>query len=330
MKSSIAPIDAPNGQFVDGNPLTGAVGTRVTALWLNAMQAATIAMQGEMLKIMQAAGIALDDSVTPGQLLAALNTLYAGLASPNLSGTPTAPTAALGTNTQQLATTAFVQAALTALVGGAPGAMDTLKELADALGDDANFAANITNLLALKAPLNSPALTGTPTVPTPVAGSNDGQIPNTQWVRALFTGFLSASSVITPTNDTTFANNSNSPASTSWIRGAMSSIAAAAGFSKSLSANGYLKLPSWLGGLIIQWGVVTVAPESGITVSMPITFPNAILSTFATIQSTTINGTGNYSAYATGTSTSTIIVSQDVSTTAGASNQSICWFTIGW
>jgi len=72
------------------------------------------------------------------------------LASPALSGTPTAPTAAAGTNTTQLATTAFVAAAIGALIDAAPGAMDTLNELAAALGDDPNFATTVTNALAGK------------------------------------------------------------------------------------------------------------------------------------------------------------------------------------
>ena len=74
----------------------------------------------------------------------------APLASPVLSGTPTAPTAAAGTNTTQLATTAFVAAAIGALIDAAPGAMDTLNELAAALGDDPNFATTVTNALAGK------------------------------------------------------------------------------------------------------------------------------------------------------------------------------------
>ena len=74
----------------------------------------------------------------------------APLASPALSGTPTAPTAAAGTNTTQLATTAFVAAAMGALIDAAPGAMDTLNELAAALGDDPNFATTVTNALAGK------------------------------------------------------------------------------------------------------------------------------------------------------------------------------------
>lgn len=79
----------------------------------------------------------------------------AGLASPAFTGTPTAPTAAPGTDSAQLATTAFVKAALDALIGGAPGALDTLNELAAALADDAEFASTIAAAIALKADIAS-------------------------------------------------------------------------------------------------------------------------------------------------------------------------------
>lgn len=80
--------------------------------------------------------------------------------SPALTGTPTAPTAAAQTNTDQVATTAFVRAAISALVDSSPSALDTLNELAAALGDDPNFATTVTNALATKAPMNSPTFTG--------------------------------------------------------------------------------------------------------------------------------------------------------------------------
>lgn len=82
--------------------------------------------------------------------LAAALALLAPLASPALTGTPTAPTALAGTASTQLATTAFVAAAIAALLNSAPGALDTLDELAAALGDDPNFAASVTNALAGK------------------------------------------------------------------------------------------------------------------------------------------------------------------------------------
>ena len=106
----------------------------------------------------------------------------APLASPALTGTPTAPTAVSGTNTTQVATTAFVQSAVSSLINGAPGALDTLDELAAALGDDANFASTVTNSLATKAPLASPALTGTPTAPTAAADTNTTQVATTAFV----------------------------------------------------------------------------------------------------------------------------------------------------
>ncbi len=74
----------------------------------------------------------------------------APLASPALTGTPTTPTAAPGTNTTQIASTAFVAAAIAALVDSSPATLDTLNELAAALGDDPNFATTVTNLIGQK------------------------------------------------------------------------------------------------------------------------------------------------------------------------------------
>jgi hypothetical protein len=110
------------------------------------------------------------------------STTYAPLASPALTGTPTAPTAAANTNTTQVATTAYVQTELADLVNSAPATLDTLKELSDALGADANFATTVTNNLALKAPLASPALTGTPTAPTAAVGTDSTQVATTAFV----------------------------------------------------------------------------------------------------------------------------------------------------
>ena len=71
----------------------------------------------------------------------------APLASPSLTGTPTAPTAAAGTNTTQVATTAYVQGEVTNLIDGAPNALNTLNELAAALNDDTSAATNLTTLI---------------------------------------------------------------------------------------------------------------------------------------------------------------------------------------
>jgi phage-related tail fiber protein len=76
--------------------------------------------------------------------------LKAPLANPALTGTPTAPTAAQTANNTQIANTAFVKSAIAALVGSTPAALDTLNELAAALGNDPNFATTMTNALAGK------------------------------------------------------------------------------------------------------------------------------------------------------------------------------------
>ena len=80
---------------------------------------------------------------------------YAPKASPALTGTPTAPTAAQTVNNTQIATTGFVKSAIAALVASSPAALDTLNELAAALGNDPNFATTVTNALAGKQPLDS-------------------------------------------------------------------------------------------------------------------------------------------------------------------------------
>ena len=79
---------------------------------------------------------------------------YAPKASPIFTGTPTAPTAALGTNNTQIATTAFVKTAIAALVGSAPAALDTLEELARALAGDANLKATLLEEISKKANAN--------------------------------------------------------------------------------------------------------------------------------------------------------------------------------
>jgi hypothetical protein len=94
--------------------------------------------------------------------------LKAPLNSPAFTGTPTAPTQTAGNNTTRVATTAFVATALNNLVNAAPGALDTLKELADAINDDQNFAATMTTALAGKVPvtrtINGHALSANVTV----------------------------------------------------------------------------------------------------------------------------------------------------------------------
>nr|WP_328820717.1 tail fiber protein [Pectobacterium carotovorum] len=139
---------------------------------------------------------------------------YAPKNSPALTGTPTAPTAASGSNDTQLATTAFVKAAVAALVNGSPAALDTLQELANALGNDPNFSTTVLNAIAdvktdaasklnahasildahpQYAPKASPAFTGTPTAPTAASGSNDTQLATTAFVKAAVAALVNGS-----------------------------------------------------------------------------------------------------------------------------------------
>ena len=100
--------------------------------------------------------------------------LKAPLASPALTGVPTAPTAAAATDTTQIATTAFVRAEVAALVNSAGATLDTLGEIATALGNDANLSQTLTTSIGLKAPLASPTFTGTVTVAAAGVAFTDG------------------------------------------------------------------------------------------------------------------------------------------------------------
>src|SRR6056300_1487360 len=94
----------------------------------------------------------------------------------------TLTTASTGTNTTAPATTAFVQQEISALVDSSPEALNTLNELAAALGDDANFSTTVTNSIALKAPLASPTFTGTLTasgLAYPTSDGTNGQVLTT-------------------------------------------------------------------------------------------------------------------------------------------------------
>jgi hypothetical protein len=129
-------------------------------------------------------------------------------ASPAFTGVPTAPTAVAGTNTTQLATTQYVRTEVANLVSSAPGALDTLDELAAALGDDASFAATVTTSIGLKAPLESPAFTGTVTGITKTMvglGNVVNETKATAFTNPAFTGTPTAPTAAATTNTTQIA-----------------------------------------------------------------------------------------------------------------------------
>lgn len=118
--------------------------------------------------------------------------------SPDLQGIPTADTAAQGTNTRQLATTAFVVSELSKIFGAAPDMLNTIEELAAALNNDANFATNVLNSLNNKQPLNagltslSGLSTSVDTLPYATSANTFALTPITAAARTLLSGVDSA------------------------------------------------------------------------------------------------------------------------------------------
>ena len=82
------------------------------------------------------------------------------LTSPALTGTPTAPTASAGTDTTQVATTAFVQDAIELVVGAAPAALNTLAEIATSLADNADLSGTLTTAISGKVAKSGDTMSG--------------------------------------------------------------------------------------------------------------------------------------------------------------------------
>jgi hypothetical protein len=177
------------------------------------------------------------------------------LASPALTGTPTAPTATAGTNTTQIATTAFVTGAVSDLIASAPGALNTLDELAAALGDDANFASTVTTSLAAKAPIASPTFTGTVTVAANGIAFTDG----TQAKE----GVPSRTTI----NSVTDTYNLSTGGLT--LRDSLIECNKATGFTVTIPANSTTAFPVGTSIDILQVGAgqVTIAGAAGVTVN---------------------------------------------------------------
>ena len=136
------------------------------------------------------------------------HTQYAPKASPTFTGTPTAPTPAANDNSKKLVTTEFVARAIAALAGTAPETLDTLKELADALGNDPNFATTVLNKLAEKlakdqngADIPDPALfvknLGLGEAAKRAVGTGENQIPDMSSFPLTVTGDLSSRKLTT-------------------------------------------------------------------------------------------------------------------------------------
>ncbi|WP_252796197.1 phage tail-collar fiber domain-containing protein [Escherichia coli] len=248
----------------------------------------------------------VDDLMAKHLAAADPHSQYAPKASPIFTGTPKAPTPAAGNNTTQLATTAFVQAALTALINGAPATLDTLKEIAVAINNDPKFSTTINNALALKAPLLSPELTGTPTAPTAAQSVNNTQIATTAFVKSAIAAMVGSAPAALDTlnelaaalgNDPNFAttmlnalagkqplDNTLTNLSGKDVAGLLAYLGlgegAKLGAAVCVTGNtGYMTIPAMVAGkervIILQWfGAATTDYVTPVTANFPIAFPN--------------------------------------------------------
>ncbi|HDW8098500.1 TPA: phage tail protein [Escherichia coli] len=263
------------------------------------------------------------------------HTQYAQKHNPTFTGEPKAPTPAAGNNTTRIATTEFVQAAITALINGAPATLDTLKEIAAAINNDPKFSTTINNALALKAPLSSPALTGTPTAPTAAQSVNNTQIATTAFVKSAIAAMVGSAPAALDTlnelaaalgNDPNFAttmlnalagkqplDNTLTNLSGKDVAGLLAylglgeaakrnvgtganQIPDMGSFTLSVSGTGYQKLPS---GFILQWGSIG-APSiaQDVVTHFPIAFPNRCLRVLVSQDYTPDSGAVGYIACA--------------------------------
>jgi hypothetical protein len=180
--TSVIPL-AGRGAFVDLSASQSIAGAKTFATVPKSSEDASAATD-LVRKSQLDAGLATKASLSHAHAVSDVTGLQAALdaktalASPALTGTPTAPTAAADTSTTQLATTAFVL--------GQAGATAPAMDGTAAVGTATRFARadHVHPIDTSRAPLASPALTGTPTAPTPANGTNTTQIATTAFVRA--------------------------------------------------------------------------------------------------------------------------------------------------
>ncbi|HEL5059655.1 TPA: phage tail protein, partial [Escherichia coli] len=244
------------------------------------------------------------------------HTQYAQKHNPTFTGEPKAPTPAAGNNTTRIATTEFVQAAITALINGAPATLDTLKEIAAAINNDPKFSTTINNALALKAPLSSPALTGTPTAPTAAQSVNNTQIATTAFVKSAIAAMVGSAPAALDTlnelaaalgNDPNFSttvlnalagkqplDNTLTNLSGKDVAGLLAYLGLGEGAklnaaTATLGRTGFIAIPVMIGGIeqsvIIQWGwnaaKASASGGDGNTVVFPVAFNNACVAVVA-------------------------------------------------
>ncbi|EFF4762088.1 phage tail protein [Escherichia coli] len=193
----------------------------------------------------------------------------APLNSPALTGTPTTPTAPQGTNNTQIASTAFVMAAIAALVDSSPDALNTLNELAAALGNDPNFATTMTNALAGKQPKDA-----TLTALAELATSADKLPYFTGADRAALTALTSVGRAILGKTSTQGVLDylGLGEAAKRDVGTGENQIPDMSAWKRNPSSNRWRKLPD---GTIIQMGISASGPlGSPVNITLPISFSN--------------------------------------------------------
>ncbi|MGT5689521.1 phage tail protein [Escherichia coli] len=261
------------------------------------------------------------------------HTQYAQKHNPTFTGEPKAPTPAAGNNTTRIATTEFVQAAITALINGAPATLDTLKEIAAAINNDPKFSTTINNALALKAPLSSPALTGTPTAPTAAQSVNNTQIATTAFVKSAIAAMVGSAPAALDTLNELAAALGNDPNFSTTVLNALAGkqpldntlthlsgkdvagllaylglgeLSLAGTASGVIGLNGYVTIPLIISGsrrtLIIQWGQARFGgsggEDAGYLNDFPFAFPSACYGMIVSHVGHTPSGAGILSASA--------------------------------
>ncbi|HDL7463452.1 TPA: phage tail protein [Yersinia enterocolitica] len=196
---------------------------------------------------------------------------YAPLASPALTGTPTTPTPAAGSNTQQVASAAFVQAAISALVASSPTTLNTLKKLADALGNDPDFATTMTDALAAKMD----------------KAKNGSDIPDVaKFLTNLGLGDAAKKGV---------ASNAEMQVGTADKLVSLVGLMSVFG-KKVFGTSDYFRFPDVPGGFIFQFGAATTLASGDVIVTFPIPFPNKVLGIHPSQNNSYTNGA--WAAYA--------------------------------
>lgn len=286
------------GEFTEGSSSAGVESTQIKAAWLNSVQR-------ELVGVVEAAGLTLD-AASDVQLLAAIRTL--GQAGAALYAVDTGSAAAYKAAFKPEITSLtdgmrlYVRAANTNT--GATPTLAVDKVAAKTIVKGANSALSVSDILA--------------------GALMMVVYDKTRDVWVLLNPSIGANTV-TAWNDSGFADDSDRPLSTGWLRRAMGTLASAAGFAASFGTNGYLKLPSWFGGFILQWGTVAANNLSTLSVTYPLAFPNACYG----VWQSTYNDTAGSTDAARRATSSTPLTTASFRLTNADGGTSLAWLSIG-